>query len=55
MIQDSRNPGDCNDNVFVGCASPDAAAADAVVEKFGSHCIKCWVAPRVVPPAGEHR
>jgi TolB-like protein len=41
-------------DVFVSCASQDAAIASAVVQNLEQHGVKCWIAPRDVTPGSQY-
>lgn len=41
-------------DVFVSYAQADKAAADAVVADLEGHGIRCWIAPRDVPPGAQY-
>ncbi len=49
----SANPPDVSIDAFVSYASHDAPVANAIVEALEKHGLRCWVAPRDVPP-GSH-
>jgi len=41
-------------DVFVSCASQDAAVAAALVEALERHGVACWLAPRDVTPGAQY-
>jgi TolB-like protein/tetratricopeptide (TPR) repeat protein len=54
MSQYSTNQAESGSNVFVSCASQDAAVANSIVESLEAHGIKCWMAPRDVKPGAQY-
>src|SRR5580700_5847049 len=42
-----------NFDVFISYAHQDKAAADAACAKIEAEGIRCWIAPRDVPPGAE--
>ena len=54
MSEDSTNQVSAGRDVFVSCASQDAAVANEVVEHLEQHAIRCWIAPRDVKPGAQY-
>lgn len=54
MIEDPANQTAADRDVFVSCASQDAALANSIVENLQQHALKCWMAPRDVKPGAQY-
>jgi TolB-like protein len=54
MTEDPVDPTTLGHDVFVSCASQDAAVANSIVENLEQHGLRCWIAPRDVKPGAQY-